>query len=51
MFMPCDIFAPCADHSTLNVNNAANLKAKIVIEGANGPTTYGADKILEQKNI
>lgn len=43
MFKPCDIFAPCANDGTINVNNAANIKAKIIVEGANGPTTYQAD--------
>lgn len=39
----CDIFAPCANDGTLNMHNASHLKAKIVIEGANGPTTFKAD--------
>jgi glutamate dehydrogenase (NAD(P)+) len=47
----CDIFAPCAGDGTLHANNAGNLNTKIVIEGANGPTTFMADKILEEKGI
>jgi glutamate dehydrogenase (NAD(P)+) len=39
----CDIFAPCANDGTLNVHNAYHIKAKIVLEGANGPTTFKAD--------
>ena len=39
----CDIFAPCADDGTLNVHNAYHIKAKVVLEGANGPTTFKAD--------
>lgn len=39
----CDIFAPCAGDGTLNMHNAPHVKAKIVLEGANGPTTFKAD--------
>jgi glutamate dehydrogenase (NAD(P)+) len=47
----CDIFAPCAGDGTLNMHNASHLKAKIVIEGANGPTTFKADQILESRGV
>lgn len=47
----CDIFAPCANDGTLNANNADWLKAKVVIEGANGPTTFAADNILKSKGV
>jgi glutamate dehydrogenase/leucine dehydrogenase len=36
----CDIFAPCANDGTLNKHNAHKLKARVVLEGANGPTTF-----------
>jgi len=39
----CDVFAPCAGDGTLNIHNAYHIKAKIVLEGANGPTTFKAD--------
>jgi glutamate dehydrogenase (NAD(P)+) len=51
MLKQCDIFAPCANDGTLNVNNAGSLQAKIVIEGANGPTTYAADNILAERGV
>jgi len=51
MFKECDIFSPCAGDGALNVNNAANIKAKIIIEGANGPTTFAADQIFDKKGI
>lgn len=51
MFKPCDIFAPCAGDGTLNANNAGSIQAKIVIEGANGPTTFAADKILAKNGV
>lgn len=47
----CDVFAPCAGDSTINVTNAKDIKAKVVIEGANGPTTFKADQILAQRGI
>jgi glutamate dehydrogenase (NAD(P)+) len=47
MFKPCDIFAPCASDGTLNANNAESINCKIIVEGANGPTTFAADKIFE----
>jgi len=51
MKQDCDIFAPCANDGTLNANNADWLKAKVVIEGANGPTTFAADNILKSKGV
>ena len=47
----CDIFAPCAGDGTLNQYNAQHLKARVVVEGANGPTTFKADQILEAKGV
>ena len=39
----CHVFAPCAREGTLNMHNAGHLKAQVVLEGANGPTTFKAD--------
>ena len=39
----CDVFAPCAADGAVNGNNAGSLQCKVVIEGANGPTTFAAD--------
>jgi len=47
----CHIFAPCCTYGTLNKFNAHHLKTKIVIEVANGPTTFSADEILLRKGI
>jgi glutamate dehydrogenase (NAD(P)+) len=46
--LDCDVLAPCALEQVITESNADQIKAKIVLEGANGPVTPGADDILEQ---
>ncbi len=49
--MPCDILLPCALEGMINVENAEKIQAKLIAEGANGPTTPEAGLILADKGI
>jgi glutamate dehydrogenase (NAD(P)+) len=49
--LPCDVLAPCALELVLTAANADRVKARMVLEGANGPTTPDADAILEGNGI
>jgi glutamate dehydrogenase (NAD(P)+) len=50
LIQPCDILAPCALDRVITGENAAHLQCKVLAEGANGPTTPDADRILNQRD-
>lgn len=47
----CDLLLPCALENSITADNANDVKAKVVCEGANGPTTIEADEIMNNKGI
>jgi len=49
--MPCDVLIPAATENVITSQNAARLQCRILVEGANGPTTTLADDILADKGV
>lgn len=49
--LDCDILIPSAISAQIHEGNADKIRARLVVEGANGPTTPGADRILSDKGI
>jgi glutamate dehydrogenase (NAD(P)+) len=47
----CEILAPCAMENQITSKNVDKVKAKIIAEGANGPTTAPADQVLQEKGV
>ena len=49
--LKCDLLLPCALENQITEKNAGKVKAKVILEGANGPTTPDAEKTLVRKGI
>lgn len=49
--LPCDVLIPAAMEGQLTGENAPRVKAKLIVEGANGPTTPEADDIFDDRGI
>jgi glutamate dehydrogenase (NAD(P)+) len=51
LVLDCDVLAPCALEQVINADNADQVKARIIVEGANGPVTPAGDEILEANGV
>jgi glutamate dehydrogenase (NAD(P)+) len=51
LVLDVDVLVPAALENVITTKNAAKVRAKIICEGANGPTSAGADAILEEKGV
>jgi glutamate dehydrogenase (NAD(P)+) len=51
ILLDCDVLAPCALEQVITSENADQVKARIICEGANGPLTPAADEILEDRGV
>ena len=47
---PCDVLAPCALERVIDADVARRLRCRVIAEGANGPTTPEADRVLAERN-
>ncbi|MFL6352617.1 MAG: Glu/Leu/Phe/Val family dehydrogenase [Bryobacteraceae bacterium] len=51
LLIDCDVLIPAATENVITSSNADRIKAKVLCEGANGPTTFVADSILAEKKV
>jgi glutamate dehydrogenase/leucine dehydrogenase len=48
---PCDVLIPCAVANAINSRNAPQVSAKLIVEGAHGPVSSRADRLLQERDI
>jgi glutamate dehydrogenase (NAD(P)+) len=51
VLLDCDVLAPCALEQVITPDNADHVKARLVVEGSNGPVTPAADEVLEGNGV
>jgi glutamate dehydrogenase (NAD(P)+) len=51
LLLECDVLAPCALEQVITTANAGQVRAPVILEGANGPVTPAADAILEEHGV
>ena len=51
LFQPCEIAIPAAVENQITEQNANQVQARVLCEGANGPTTWQADAVIDSKGI
>jgi len=49
--LDCDVLIPAAVENQITSQNAARIKAKLIVEGANGPTTFTASEMLDKRGV
>jgi len=49
--LPCDVLIPAATENAITSKNVDKIKAKLIVEGANGPTTFPADRVLDDRGV
>jgi glutamate dehydrogenase (NAD(P)+) len=51
LLLDCDVLAPCALEQVITLDNADQVRARLVVEGSNGPVTPAADDVLEGNGV
>jgi glutamate dehydrogenase (NAD(P)+) len=51
LLLDCDVLAPCALEQVITEENADQVRAKLIVEGANGPITPAADEVLQENGV
>jgi glutamate dehydrogenase/leucine dehydrogenase len=51
MKLPCEVLVPCAVANAIHSNNARDVQARVIVEGAHGPVSARGDRILEERGI